>query len=210
MKKVLTAIIVVSFIVSTYWLVGCNKKSPDLTREEVYKILNEIIADDSLHLSNVCWKATNLAVAGEYGFSNSDKVFIKRQSELLKDFTFEPKRLKFYSKRKKGFDFSYIDSACTNGILTHLSFPLISADRQRVVIENTEDCNCDLGGRGGKYLYIKQQGHWKMKKSFDTWISKIIKTELDSGSNSLCKNSFQAVGLYRRLCYLQAMGINNL
>lgn len=154
----------------TALFVGCNR-TQDLTKDEVYKILNEIIAEDSLRLNAVCWQVDNLSVTDAYGFSGQDKKFIERQSEIFKDFKFEPKRLKFYSRKKKSFDFVYVDTSCKAGILTRLSFPLISADRQRVVIENTEDCHCMLGGQGGKDLYVKENGHWKREKSFNRWIS---------------------------------------
>lgn len=154
----------------TIFFFSCNK-TPDLTKDEVYKILNEIIADDSLSLHTVCWQVDNLSITDEYGFNNIDKKFIERQKEIFKDFKFEQKQLKFYSRKKQAFDFIYIDTSCKEGILNRLSFPLVSADRQRVVIENTEDCNCRLGGQGGKDLYIKQNGHWKLEKSFDRWIS---------------------------------------
>jgi hypothetical protein len=148
-----------------------------LTKDEVYKILNEIIADDSLNLYTVCWQLDNVPISDEYGFSSQDKKFIERQNTIFKGFKFEPKRLKSYSRRKQKFDFVYIDTSCNEGILNRLSFPLISADRQRVVIENTEDCHCMLGGQGGKDLYIKQNGHWKREKSFDRWISQNTDTE---------------------------------
>jgi hypothetical protein len=157
--------------------ISCTR-TPDLTKDEVYKILNEIIADDSLSLYGVCWQVDNLSVSDDYGFSSKDKKFIDRQKEIFKDFRFEPKRLKFYSWKKQGFSFIYIDTSCNTGILNRLSFPLISTDRQRVVIENTEDCHCMLGGQGSKDLYIKQNGHWKREKSFDSWISQNTNTEL--------------------------------
>jgi hypothetical protein len=153
--------------------VSCNQ-TPDLTKDEVYKILNEIIADDSLRLYTVCWQVDKISVSNECGFSNKDKIFIEQQSEIFKDFKFEPNRLKFYSRKKKSIDFVYVDTSCKIGILTRLSFPLISADRQRVLIENTEDCHCMLGGQGGKDLYVKHNGHWKREKSFDRWISQNI------------------------------------
>ncbi|MEO7924262.1 MAG: hypothetical protein ABIR30_11350 [Chitinophagaceae bacterium] len=164
-------------ILLTTFFVSCNR-TPNLTKDEVYKILNEIIADDSLRLYTVCWQVDNLSVADEYGFSNQDKKFIERQRKVFKDFKFESKRLKFYSRKKKDFDFVYVDTSCKVGILTRLSFPLISADRQRVVIENTEDCHCMLGGQGFKDLYVKQNGHWKRQQSFDRWISQNKNTEL--------------------------------
>jgi hypothetical protein len=165
------------FFPLTIFFLSCNR-TPDLTRDEIYKILNEIIADDSLRLNRVCWQVDHLSITDEYGFGSDDKKFIKRQSGVFKDFKFESKRLKFYSRRKQTYDFVYIDTTCKEGILNRLSFPLVSLDRQRVVIENTEDCNCMLGGQGGKDLYIKQNGHWKLEKSFGRWISK--NTNIDS------------------------------
>lgn len=154
----------------TIFFFSCNR-TPDLTKDEVYKILNEIIADDSLRLHTICWQVDNLSITDEYGFNSDDKKFIERQKNIFKDFKFEQNQLKFYSRKKQTYDFIYIDTSCKEGILNRLSFPLISADRQRVVIENTEDCNCMLGGQGGKDLYIKQNGHWKLEQSFDRWIS---------------------------------------
>ena len=61
----------------TTFFISCNR-TPDLTKDEVYKILNEIIADDSLRLYTVCWQVDNLSITDEYGFSNQDKKFIER------------------------------------------------------------------------------------------------------------------------------------
>lgn len=171
--KILFGILIIFL---TILFISC-KRTPDLTKEEVYEILNEIISDDSLSLRTICWQVDNLSVTDEYGFSSHDKKFIERQRKVFKDFKFEPNRLKFYSRKKKRMDFIYIDTSCKAGILNHLSFPLISADRQRVVLENTQDCHCMLGGGGRKDLYIKHNGHWKKEKSFDIWISQTMKIE---------------------------------
>ena len=149
------------------------KSTPDLTGDEVYKILNEIIADDSLSIHRICWKFNELPLTGEYStvFTQQDKRFITRQKSILTDSIIKPNKLKWYSHRKKSFDFITIDTICDQGILHHLSFPLISADRQKVVIEITENCNCMLGGQGGKNLYEKKNGHWIRTNSFERWIS---------------------------------------
>lgn len=172
------------------FFVGCNKP-PDLTEEEVYKILNEIIADDSLLIYRACWQVEKLSVSDDYGFGWQDKKFIKQQNEIFKGFRLEPNRLKFYSRREKRPVFIDIDTTCNVGILNHLSFPLISADRQRVVIANTENCNCFLGGQGGTHLYVKQKGHWKKERSFDQWISQDNRLESNeqlghAGNRSVC------------------------
>lgn len=148
--------------------------TPDLSKDEVYKILNEIIADDSLRLYDICWQVEHLTVSDEYGFSRQDKKFIERQNKLFKDFKFEPGRLRSYSRRTQKSEYISIDTSCNEGIRYHLSFPLISVDRQRVVIENTEDCHCMLGGQGSKDLFVKRNGRWENEKSFDRWISREI------------------------------------
>ena len=71
-------------ILLTTFFISCNK-TPDLTKDEVYTILNEIIADDSLRLYTVCWQVGNLPVSDDYGFSSADKIFIKRQDGIFKD-----------------------------------------------------------------------------------------------------------------------------
>lgn len=167
---------VASFSISNFFI-SCNKPT-NLTKDEVYEILNEIIADDSLRLSTICWQVDDLSISGEYGFGKEDEVFINQQKGIFKKFKIEPKRLKYYSRREKGFVFFDVDTNCNAGFVTRLSFPLISIDRQRVVIENTEDCNCMLGGQGSKDLYVKKNGRWKKEKSFDNWISRNSRTEI--------------------------------
>lgn len=152
---------------------GSFKSAPDLTEDEVYTILNEIIADDSLSIYKVCWKFQELKLTEEYKkeFTQDDISFIGRQTELFKNLIVKPNKLKWYKRRGKTFDFATVDTVCDKGILYHISFPLISADRQKVIIEFQEDCNCMLGGQGGQDLYEKKNGHWVRIKGFDHWIS---------------------------------------
>ncbi len=166
-------------LVLTFAFISCNRTA-NLTKNEVYQILNEIIADDSLRLYTVCWQFDNLAVSNDHGFSDLDKRFIDKQKIVFENFKIEPNKLKSYSRKQKKFDFIEIDTTCNAGIINRLSFPLISADRQRVVIENTEDCHCMLGGQGSTVLYVKHNGHWKKEKSFDRWISQTNMTDLNA------------------------------
>lgn len=157
---------------SMLFLCACQS-DPDLTEAEVYTILNEIIVADSLRIKRLCWKFGNLPLSGEHAkvFTEQDKKFIKRQKLLHKGFIIQPNKLKGYSSGRKSFHLVEIDSACDKGIIDHLSFPLISIDRQKLVIERSEDCNCFLGGQGGKMLYEKINGQWKLSKTFYWWIS---------------------------------------
>lgn len=139
-------------------------------------IMNEIIVDDSLRLNKVCSKSDKLWMEDKYGFSETDKKFISEQSIKFESFQWETNLLKSYAPRKKDYVLVEVDDSCNDDsrkhrFRTHLSFPLISADRKYVVFLNDEDCNCMLGGQGGTTSYIKINGHWKKDKTFDAWIS---------------------------------------
>jgi hypothetical protein len=145
----------------------------DLTEEEVYTIINEVISDDSLFIYSVCWEFQELEMTPEMKkeFTSKDIAFIHTQNERFKNLKVKPNKLKWYKRRQKIFDFTKVDTVCDQGIIYHLSFPLISVDRQKLIIEFQEDCNCFLGGQGGKDLYEKKNGHWVKTKGFDHWVS---------------------------------------
>ncbi|MEO8173632.1 MAG: hypothetical protein ABI581_11135 [Sediminibacterium sp.] len=119
----------------------------------------------------VCNKLDELDVSPDFGFNAADKKFIERQQKFFKNFRLEEHKLLSYSGSKKKFNFIEVDTSCNAGIITRLSFPLISISRDRVFFKNTEDCHGMLCGQGGKDLYIKQKGRWTKQKSFDRWIS---------------------------------------
>ena len=152
---------------------GSCKSTDDLTEDEVYTILNEIIADDSLYINRACWKFQDIDLTPEIKkeFTEEDIKFIGRQKTLYKNSTIKSDKLKWFHRRNKALVSTIIDTVCNEGILYHISFPLISADRQKVVVEFQEDCNCMLGGQGGKDLYKKKNGRWVRTKGFDHWIS---------------------------------------
>jgi len=169
----------VFFILGSILIFNSCNRAPDLTKNEIYQILNEIIVDDSLLMYRICSKVDILPFSGNFvkEFTEYDKKFIQNQKILFKDFKLEPNKLKWYSPQKKTLVFMKIDTICNKESLYRISFPIISADRTKVLIEITQDCNCMLGRQGGKNLYIKQNGHWKRIKSYDRWISeKIIKS----------------------------------
>ncbi|MBC8052388.1 MAG: hypothetical protein H7Y13_04945 [Sphingobacteriaceae bacterium] len=162
-------------IISTltaFFFGSCNS-TPDLKEDEVYTIINEIIADDSLQVDRACWKFVDIPLTTEYEkeFTKQDIEFVSRQKDQFKNITIKPNKLKWYRRRNKAFVNTTIDTVCNQGILYHISFPLISADRKKVIIEFKEDCNCMLGGQGGKDLYEKKNGAWVRTKGFDHWIS---------------------------------------
>lgn len=158
---------------------GSCSSTPDLTEDEVYTIINEIIVDDSLHIDRVCWKFQDQQLTDEYKkeFTQDDISFIGRQSGQFKNLKIKPNKLKWYLRRSKTFKFAAVDTVCDQGIITHFSFPLISADRQKVIIEIMNDCNCMLGGGAKTCLYEKKNGHWVRTKIIDGWISNNQKRE---------------------------------
>ncbi|UUF13909.1 MULTISPECIES: hypothetical protein [Flavobacterium] len=161
-------------------LASSCKSTPDLTEDEVYGIINEIVVDDSLFLDHVCWEFRTIPVKEEYKkeFSEKDIDFINEQNENFKGLKIKPNKIKWFRKSKKVFQYAIVDTLCDQGFLYHISFPIISADRKKVIIEFQEDCNCLLGGQGGKYLYEKKNGHWIQKKGYDQWISQNEKPQI--------------------------------
>jgi hypothetical protein len=168
MKGFFTTIIIFFSLMT----VSCER-TPDLTQAEVYKIINEIVADDSLKIYRVCWKFKDLPLAGQYlsEFTTKDIEFNKRQKVLLSGLKIHSKQLRWIRPRDKAEIYSIIDTTCNTGILYHLTLPIITQDRKRVLIEFNEDCNCELGGQGGKTLYERINGRWVRKKTFDRWVS---------------------------------------
>lgn len=110
---------------------GSCKSTPDLTEDEVYTILNEIIADDSLYLNRACWKFQDIDLTPEMKkeFSEEDIKFIERQKTLYKNSTIKSDKLKWFHRLNKALVSTAIDTVCNEGILYQISFPLISADR---------------------------------------------------------------------------------
>jgi hypothetical protein len=151
---------------------GC-RKGPNLTEDEIYTILNEIILDGSLSIQRACWKFDDLVLsdACKKEFTGPDIRFMYRQKRKFENLRIRPGRLRWYKKHAKVFVNTTIDTNCNKGIVHQLSLPLVSIDRQKVLIEIYENCNCLLGDQGGKFLYMKVNGRWKRVKVFDYWIS---------------------------------------
>ncbi len=178
---IIRALIIISTLTALFF--SSCKSTRDLTEDEVYTIINEIIADDSLSIYQVCWKFQELELTEEdkKEFTKDDIIFIGKQREIFKNSKVKPGKLKWLKKRSNTYEFIAVDTVCNEGVLYHISFPLISADRQKVIIEFQEDCNCILGGQGGKDLYEKKKGHWVRTKGFDHWI----------GENKISKEATQ-------------------
>lgn len=165
---------ILSTIIILLFFSACKfKKAKDLTEDEVYSIINEIVKSDSLIIRKACWKFQRIELTDEMKkeFSEDDLSFIERQEKRFHKMTIKPDKLKWYHWKKKEFVKVKLDRICNEGIVEHFSFPIISADRKKVIIEIRSDCNCPLGGSGGKDLYEKKNGRWVKTGGFDYWIS---------------------------------------
>lgn len=151
---------------------SCKEAPSILSNEEIYAVVNEIIKDDSLVISKLCahpdYVDISWEVAGE--LSEADINFLKHQQQSNSAFQFTANKLNYHNNLAQKNVPVAIDTSCDAGSIFHISIPLLSIDRTKVLIKITDDCNCILGGHGGTYLYEKINGHWKRIKSWDTWI----------------------------------------
>jgi hypothetical protein len=165
---------ILSAIIILFLLCACKSNEVrNLTEAEVYSIVNDIVRSDSLIITTVCWKFQTIELSDEMKkeFSEDDLNFIARQKKLFKNPTIRPEKLKWYHWKKKKFVNMRLDTTCNEGFVHHFSFPIVSADRKKVIIEIQSDGNCMLGGSGGKDLYEKKNGRWVKTGGFDHWIS---------------------------------------
>jgi len=162
------ALIILSFC-------SCNKK-PDLTENEIYTILNEIITDDSLKIERVSNKFLNIEMETDYlnNFSESDVKFIKRQREIFKNIKIDSTKLKLFRPKRKVVLISSGDTIIYKGSLSEISFPLVSIDRKKVLIRINHNVDVFLGGGGGTYLYEKKNGHWVKMKNLNHWLADVM------------------------------------
>ena len=167
-RKLFTLLIIITIFCS------CNRQKVSvLTEDEVYSIINQIIKDDNLPILNVCSRFHQIPIKGDYlsEFTDQDLNFIIESKKSFSGIKIRPNQLKWFNKSENTQKFVSVDTVCNEGTNYNISFPLISSDRRKVLIEFEKDCNCPFGGQGGKTLYIKKNGKWVNTKSFDHWIS---------------------------------------
>jgi len=157
---------IISILLSIIFFNSCNRPQ-DLTEDEVYSILNEIIQDDSLFFFEICHSPLEISYSKEYGMTEDDENFIARQKKLFASFEFSENRIKPYYWNYK-HEYVRIDSVCNITRVDRLSFPLISIDRKKVVFKHIDN---GIGGSSGEHLYVKQKnGKWKHERYFNYWI----------------------------------------
>jgi hypothetical protein len=145
-------------IIITLFFCSCNTPK-DIEEDEIYSILNGIIADDSLYVGSICSEFVHLYLTDETkkDFSENDIKFINRQIENYKEYRIKPNILKCYicsTIKNKKQTFVPIIPNCGESTST-FSFPLISIDRKKVLME------ISVLSTTGIYLFIFQNGHWK-------------------------------------------------
>ena len=162
------------FILSLIFF-GCYYWYCFTSENKKYEILNEIIKDDKLTLSKICSKSDKIKI-----FENnlSDFTFFEQLSVNFQKLTqteweFKLKKIKYFNHILNKTEFCEIIPNCDkeHGIFYRISAPIVSPDKQTVIIKITEDCNCMLGGQSGTFLYKKVYGKWRRIKMLSGWIS---------------------------------------
>lgn len=159
--------ILIVFVISC----SCNK-SKDLSEKEVYALLNEIIKDDSLKIEKIDANFLDLPLNSTClnEFSLKDKKFIKEQYEKNRIYKVDTNKIKRYKLQRQVIIINGNDTSVFKGLL-RISYPYISIDRKKVLIIMQENSDIFLGGKGGAYLYIKENVHWKRAKTINNWIN---------------------------------------
>jgi hypothetical protein len=151
---------------------SCNRP-PDLTEDEIYKILNELMVDNQIWAPTVYYKFEKMDMKDEYlkEFTKDDIRFNERQSTIFENMRFKSKVLKYYSMFTKTIDYcEIVGDDYKKQSVVHFSIPYISVDRQMILFEYS-DLGIPLGSSGETTLYVKKNGHWVMKKNFIIWNS---------------------------------------
>jgi hypothetical protein len=142
-----------------------------MNEKDIYSILNEIISDDSILIDSVGNEFMQMPLKGSCvkEFSSKDIEFAQRQINNFKSRMVNPKELKLHKSENKAYFIDGSDTTITRSI-TRISFPVISIDKRKVLIEFVFNVGL-LSCSGGKYLYVKKNGHWKKVHVYDYWIS---------------------------------------
>ena len=162
-------------LILSIFLFGCYYWYSFTSKDEKYEILNEIIKDDELPLSKVCSKSDKIEI-----FENNlnDFTFFEQLSVNFQKITqiechFKSNKLQYVNRKTNKNKYCEIIPNCDKEyeMLYKISMPIVSPNKQTVIVKITEDCNCMLGGQSGTYLYKKINGKWKVIKTLSGWIS---------------------------------------
>lgn len=153
---------------------GCKSAPKPISEKEAYTLLNELILDDTLIIREVYYQFEGLVLSDDMKkeFTREEVIFMDEQTRnpLVKELK-PGKIIWFHKNYKPASDFVKPVYESDSGMMIHMSFPVISPDRKKMLIHWSLDCNCILGGSGGDDLYIKKNNRWKLVKQFNGWIS---------------------------------------
>jgi len=157
MKKILIGILGLTLLTQ----LSCIKQK-GVTEDEIYTIINQIISDDSIRFGNLNNKFSDIrfSEACIKEIEKKDLSFILDQKKKNKGIFIKDKYLKEFWPRDKQYHLIRLDSTSNNCI----SIPLISADRNKILIEIL------TAGQGATYIYVRINNKWLRKSSFDSWI----------------------------------------
>lgn len=161
------------FLFALTLISGCKPDPKPVTEEEAYALLNEVIIDDTLVMTEVYYRFDDFALSDEMKkeFTNDEVEFMEKQISELQVKEVKPNRIAWFHRGYKKGDFVKLLHSSDSESYESISFPIISPDRKKLLIHQSYHCNCMLGGSGSDNLYVKKNDHWKLVKSFNGWIS---------------------------------------
>lgn len=160
-------------ITAACWLSGCKPAPKPITEEEAYALLNEVILDDTLIMRDVYYRFDQVEWNDEMKkeFPEEEREFMEKQVKGKKPLEVRENKLIYFHRGYKKGDFVKLMHRSDSGFVRHISFPIISPDRKKLLIHHELDCNCMLRGSGSDDLYVKKNGRWKLARTFNGWIS---------------------------------------
>lgn len=144
-----------------------------MTEEEIYTILNEIITDDSVRFSSTLsatFEKSPLDRRAQNHFTSDDLKFIHRQIDHLSEMKIQPNKIKrtgwrVLQKRNVSPFAKTIPNRSDTILHCYFTFPIISADRKKVILKIGHGGGYMVGGHE-TYLFEKINSKWVLK---DTW-----------------------------------------
>lgn len=163
------------FFILSIVITGCESKPQPkpITEAEAYALFNELILDDTLIIYDIYYRFAGLSLTDDMKpeFTPDEVAFMEAQIRKPLAKELKPRTIIWFHKNYTPDDFVKPVYEKDSGIVTHISFPVISPDRKKMLIHWYTDCNCMLGGSSSDDLYVKQNGRWKLKATFNGWIS---------------------------------------
>ena len=154
---------------------GCYYGYSFTSESEKYEIINEIMKDDQLPLFRICRRSDKIEILEDNlsDFTLLEQLSVNAQKFTQSEHEFENGKFQYFDRSSNKTEYSEISQKCEKQHETvyRISFPIVSPDKQSVILKITEDCNCMLGGQSGTYLYRKIDGKWKRVKTLNGWIS---------------------------------------